>query len=908
MVRLHNYSIKNHSKRNIIMLHTFIKIESHIFRLVIFLLLISGFSGTTQNVIQKTPDNERLELYQKHVQLVENTVFKNLPWQFAGPTNISGRMTDVEVVSPKGENYTVYVAGASGGIWKTENEGTTWKPVFEHGMSTAFGDLALDPQNQNIIWAGTGEANIFRSSNAGAGIYRSKDAGKNWEHLGLISTNTISRILVHPKNSDIVFVAAGGNEWTDNSERGVYKTTDGGKNWERILFVDEKTGAYDLVMNPENPDIIYAATWQRVRKKWNDPRNEADYNGSNIYKTTDGGNSWITINHGLPEVTYRGRIGIDLCKCSPNVLYAFIDNYEKLPPDSTKSEEEDAYGRPGSGRIKGATVYRSDNGGDNWLQVSEQNSYMEDVSGTYGWVFGQIRVDPVNPDKIYVMGIELNLSMDGGKTFRSIGEMHGDHHGLWIDPENTKYMVNVNDGGVAISYDGENFRTFYDNLPLGQFFNLNVDMAEPFHVYGSVQDHGSFRGVVDIGNGRNNISPVDFDYAPGGEGSNHVIDPNNPDKVYSAGFYGSITKTDMKTGESKSIMPPKPEGVDKLRGQWLAPFVLSPHNPGIIYFGTQFVHRSMNEGETWERISDDLTYNDSTKKGDIPYQTIFSLSESPLKFGLIYAGTDDGRVWMTKNSGTTWFEINNELPYGKWVSQMEASAFAEGRVYMTQNGKRDDDFAAYIWKSEDFGQTWENISANIPCGPVNVIKEDPQNENILYVGTDFGVYVSLNRGVSWESLPGKLPTTYVHDLVIHPRDDIAVIATHGRGIWALDVRFIREVAEMDSEADCRILDFEDCQLPISPEYWYRQTAKELNAPFYLMTGEEVLISISDSTQKIFLEMKLNAVKGLNFINWDLMLNEEEMADPGTYTLKLKGSNFNEEKSFEVKQTERKGRS
>ena len=870
---------------------------------VSFLLPVQMVFG--QNQVQNTPSATRENWYNQYVGLKQNSVFKNLPWQFVGPTNISGRMTDVEVVSPKGKNYTIYVAGASGGIWKTENEGITWIPVFENGMSAAFGDLALDPQNQNIIWAGTGEANIFRSSNAGAGIYRSADGGKTWEHLGLTGTNTISRVLVHPKNSDIVYVAAGGNEWTNSNERGVYKTIDGGKSWEKILFIDDKTGAYDLVINPENPEILYASTWQRIRKKWNDPRNETDYSGSSIYKTTDGGKSWQKINTGLPEANHRGRIGIDLCKKSPDVLYAFIDNYEKLPVDTTKTAEEDAYGRPSSGRIKGATVFRSNNGGENWQQVSGQNSYMEDLSGTYGWVFGQIRVDPVNPDKIYVLGLFLNVSEDGGKTFKTLDGMHMDHHGLWIDPENTNYLVNVNDGGVAVSYDGKNFRTFYDNLPLAQFFNVSVDMAEPFHVYGSVQDHGSYRGKVDISRGRNNIYPVDFEEAPGGEGSIHAIDPNNPDKVYSAGFYGSITKTDMKTFDTKSIMPPKPEGVDKLRGQWLAPILLSPHNPGIIYFGTQFIHRSMNEGETWERLSGDLTYNDSTKKGDIPYQTIFSISESPLKFGLIYAGTDDGRVWVTRNSGEEWTEINDGLPYGKWVSQLEASAFAEGRVYMTQNGKRDDDFAAYIWKSEDYGQTWIDIKANIPYGPVNVIREDPKNKDILYVGTDYGVFVSLNDGASWESLTGKLPTTYVHDLVIHPRDDFAVIATHGRGIWAMDISYIREVAELDSTSECSILKVEDCKLPYSPEYWYRRSAKELNAPFYMESASNIVVKIIGSDKKAVKEIEMKADKGLNFMSWDLMLNENEMAEPGTYQLQIKGDKFKTEKMFEVKKYERR---
>ncbi|NOR73604.1 MAG: glycosyl hydrolase, partial [Draconibacterium sp.] len=392
---------------------------------------------------------------------------------------------------------------------------------------------------------------------------------------------------------------------------------------------------------------------------------------------------------------------------------------------------------------------------------------------------------------------------------------------------------------------------------------------------------------------------------PGGEGSNHAVDPRDPDKVYSAGFYGTISKTNMVTSENENIMPKTPEGVDRLRGQWLAPFILSPHNPGIIYHGTQFIHRSMNEGETWEKISPDLTYNEEAKKGDIPYQTIFTISESPIKFGVIYAGTDDGRVWMTKNSGTDWTEINKGLPYGKWVSQMEASRFSEDVVYMTQNGKREDDFAAYVWKSEDYGQNWIDISANIPCGPANVIREDPKNENILYVGTDFGVYVSLNKGESWESLPGELPTTYVHDLVVHPRDDIAVIGTHGRGVWALDVRLIRIIANVESDSKCAIFDFENCQLPVRPGEWYRRTAKELNAPFYLSTNEKVSINIINSDDTSVKKIDVDGEKGLNFIGWDMMLDEEKMVEAGTYKLQIKGDDFSVEKEFEVERRQRR---
>jgi len=344
-------------------------------------------------------------------------------------------------------------------------------------------------------------------------------------------------------------------------------------------------------------------------------------------------------------------------------------------------------------------------------------------------------------------------------------------------------MVNVNDGGVAITYDGGKvFKPFYNEIPVVQFFNVNYDMSTPFKVYGSIQDHGSRVGKVDLSNGRNNIPAVEFEYAPGGEGSNHFVDPTNTDIVYSAGFYGTLYRTNVKTNDGKKIMPPTPEGVKKLRGQWIAPFILSPHNPRIVYHGTQFVHRSMDQGETWDKISPDLTYNKDEMKGDIPYQTIFTISESTFQFGMIYAGTDDGRVWITKNHGENWTEITKGLPYRKWVSQIEASKFNKSTVYMTQNGKREDDFTPYIWKSNDYGQTWIDITNNLPIGPVNVIREDPHNQGVLYVGTDYGVYVSLNDGADWISLPGNFPTTYVHDLIIHPRDHIMVAATHGRGL------------------------------------------------------------------------------------------------------------------------------
>ena len=420
---------------------------------------------------------------------------------------------------------------------------------------------------------------------------------------------------------------------------------------------------------------------------------------------------------------------------------------------------------------------------------------MESHSSTYGWVFGQIRVDPTDENTIYTMGLMLNVSNDGGKTFRTLDGMHVDHHGLWIDPANPSYLINCNDGGIVISYDkGENWMQFTHNLPAVQFFTINYDLGEPFKVYGSVQDHGSYSGVIDLSRGRDRIPARPFDYAPGGEGSNHAIDPRDPNLVYSAGFYGSLSRANLTTGDRKSILPRTFDTEPPLRGQWLAPFILSEHNPDIIYHGMQYLYQSNDQGNTWKRISPDLTHNVPEKIGDIQYQTLSTISESPLYFGLIYAGTDDGRLHVTRNGGTTWNELTPKLAPDRWISRVVASKFKIGRVYVTQNGKREDDFQVYIWKSEDYGETFQDISANIPLGPVNVIREDPFNGDILYLGTDTGVYVSTNGGKSWEIL-GNLPTVYVHDLIIHPRDNIIVIGTHGRGVWALDANTINKANE-----------------------------------------------------------------------------------------------------------------
>jgi photosystem II stability/assembly factor-like uncharacterized protein len=789
---------------------------SHLFRfrsaahLLVGLMIVAAtafaFQAKKGNRIQATDPALRVKGSEQIKEMKKKSPFKELKWQHVGPTNVGGRCTDIAVVAPKGKNYTMYIASASGGLWKTQNEGTTWDQVFdEEAASSAFGSVAIAPSDPNIVWAGTGEANIFRSSQAGCGVFKSTDAGKTWQHMGLADTYTIARIVIHPKNPDIVYVAASGHEWTSNAERGVFKTSDGGKTWQKVLFVNDRSGAIDLVMDPTDSELLYAATWQRVRLKWNDPRNTAEYTGSGVHKSTDGGKTWKQINAGLPEAKFRGRIGLDVARSNPKVLYAFVDNYEKAASDSALSTS-DNYGRPSSGAIKGATVYRTDDRGDTWKQVSglvdSTRRYMERHSATYGWVFGQIRVDPNDENTVYTMGLGLNVSNDGGKSFRPVRGMHSDHHGLWIDPNNSDYLVNVNDGGAVVSYDrGKNWRSFADKIHSTQFFNIAFDMGTPFKVYGSIQDHFSYRGVVDLSRGRDKIRPVEFDRAPGGEGASHAIDPTNPAIVYTSEFYGSLLRADVVKGTTKPLLPRTYEDEPTLRGEWVAPTIISPHNSNIIYHGMQYVLRSLDQGNTWEQISPDLTYNSASEMGDISYHTLTSISESPLRYGLIYAGTDDGRVHVTKDGGKHWQEILEGLPSQKWVSRLIASAFDLGTVYLTQNGKRDDDFTPYVWKSTNYGKTWVDISKGIPLGPVNVIREDPRSKDILYVGTDGGVYATKDGGKTWDVLGSDLPMTYVLDLGFQPNENIIVVGTHGRGVWALDAsslfrprprRFMRE--------------------------------------------------------------------------------------------------------------------
>jgi len=759
----------------------------------LFCCLVLVLPAAAQKRIKSTDAETRLLWFENHMQMRQASAFKDLQWRFIGPEIMSGRIVDLAI--PLGQPFTIYAAAASGGVWKTVNEGTTWQPILDDVPSASVGDIAVAPSDPNIVWVGLGEANILRSSMSGTGVYKSLNAGLTWQHMGLPETQHIARIIIHPHDPDIVYIAASGHEYTYNKERGIYKTIDGGLNWEKILYFNEKTGAIDLVMDPSNSDTLFMSSWNRIRSSWHDPKVES---GNGIYMTVDGGKNWRHLTNGLPPSGSIGRIGLDVSAGNPNVIYAFIDMHNLGRAPSGAPEERDF-------KIIPASVFRSDDKGENWSKVSRDDSTLQRLVSTFGWFFGQIRVDPNDEDTIYILGVPMLKSTDGGKTYDMIryAGLHGDHHALWIDPSDSSRLINGNDGGINISYDGGETWKNMINLGIVQFYNIYVDMAQPFNCYGSIQDNGCYRGPITHRPGRD--PAWEWESIPGGEASYIALHPENPNILFTEGYYGRMIRSERKNGkwEQKNIAPEKSLGPEsgqtnepKLRGQWLTPFVFSVHKPDIIYHGRQYLLKSVDYGESWQKISPDLTYNDPDERDDISFATITTISESPLKFGLIYVGTDDGKVQVTRDEGRTWQEVMTGLPYKKWVSRIISSAYSEGTVYITLNGKRENDFQDYIFRSTDYGETWVDISANIPGGPVNVIREDPKKRDVLYIGTDLGVYVSVNSGSDWQVLGSGLPITFVHDLIVHPRDNILVIATHGRGMWTIeDIKAIQDQAQ-----------------------------------------------------------------------------------------------------------------
>jgi photosystem II stability/assembly factor-like uncharacterized protein len=764
-------------------------------KLTLFLVIFIHHQINAQNNRAST-GIDRKNAFQKHAELLKKSPYKNLNWRLLGPDNTSGRATDVWGI--EGNKNIIYASFATSGFWKTEDAGKTWKPLMDKIGTQAIGNFAVSKSNPNVIYVGTGEANILRASLPGIGMYKSTDAGKTWQHLGLENTSTIARVVIHPTNPDIVYVAASGNEWSYNNDRGVYKTTDGGKTWIKVLYQNEKTGCIDLLIDPSEPNTLYASMWNRIRKRWSDPTPE---DGDYLYKSTDEGKTWKIIKNGLPDTKNTGRIGLAICASKPNILYAYVDNH--TPKRQGNDGELDSYGRPKELVILGAKVYKSSDKGESWIKMSENDKQMETFGGTYGWVFSQIRVDPLNENKVFIMGLNIAESADGGKNWNIVEggttadtRIHGDNHGMWIDPSDSNYILNANDGGVVVTYDGgKTWKNFFKEIPTTQFYNVSYDMARPFNIHGSVQDEGSmganvswqaWNGVTDKKNG--------WHFVPGGEGSIIAIDPKDQNITYSSAFYGRIQRGDLtKEGKEriKNITIKKAEDEETHRGEWLAYTHISNFDNKTIYHGMQYLFKSTDMGETWKRISPDLTTNDKNRIGKLPYaiahQAITALAESPFKQGTLYVGTDDGNVHLTTDDGKTWTKIMASLPKNAHVSRLEASKTKDGTVFITLSDRREDNIKPYIYKTSDFGKTWISITGDLPASPVNVIREDPFNTFILYCGTDLGVYTSKNSGKNWQSVQANLPVSVsVQDLFIHPRDNKMVIATYGRGVWVME--------------------------------------------------------------------------------------------------------------------------
>ncbi len=728
--------------------------------------------------------------------LLEQVINTGFTYRNLGPFRAGAWVSDIAVpeTPAKAHLYTFYVAARNGGVWKTTNNGTTFTPVFEGKEVASIGALAVAPSNSEIVWVGTGDASCTRSANPGNGVYKSLDGGATWQHVGLRDSQHIARVVIHPTNPDTVYVAAMGHLFSTNEERGVFKSTDGGATWKKVLYVNERTGVVDLVLDGSNPNTLYAATYDCLRHPW---RLEDGGPGSGIYKTTDGGAHWNKLAGGLPEGLI-GRIGLDLYQKNPKILYAVIDN-------RNKSSEPPPSGAPNSERLIGGEVYRTDDGGLNWHKM---NSARDDVGRKTGYAFNQLRVDPNNVDRIFVTGGSIASSEDGGKTWAGLAgpqgnrvfrRAFGDFRTLWIDSQNSDRMMAGSDGGVCVSYDAGKTCDHLANLPLGEVYALTVDMDDPYNVYAGLQDHESWKGPSNGWSG--SVGLADWMTVGIGDGMYNQVDPTDSRWVYNTQEFGRPGRYDQKTRTRKLIVPNRPTGQPLLRFNWVAPIRLSPHDPKTLYAGAQVLLRSRDRGDHWEEISPDLTTNDPNKisapGAAIQHCTIVTISESPATAGVIWVGTDDGKVQVTKNAGTNWTDVTANVakaggPEDAWVTRVFASNANPGTAYVAKSKNRQDDFRPFLYRTTDYGATWTSIASNLPDRTINVIFEDYKNPELLFVGSDAGVYVTIDGGAHWFSMKGNMPTVPVTDLTIQPRESDLVVGTYGRGIWITNIAVLRE--------------------------------------------------------------------------------------------------------------------
>ncbi len=695
--------------------------------------------------------------------------FNDIAWRQIGPAAFGGRIDDIEAVADNPS--VIFVGTASGGVFKSVNNGITWRPVFDHDASAlSIGDIAIAPSDPNVIWVGTGEANNRQSSSWGDGVYRSLDGGETWMHMGLKDTQQVGRIAIHPRDPNVVFVAAAGHLWGPNEQRGLYRTRDAGKTWSKVLNIDNDTGIGDVVIDRDGR-TLFAAAYQRRRRGWGfvggGPR-------GGLYRSLDGGDTWEKLGKGLPTGSV-GRIGVAISRSNPDIVYTLV-------------EHKTAGG-----------VYRSDDRGGTWTR---QSGF--DPRPSY---YSQIRIDPGNPDKVWVLG-SLAVSLDGGKTFRSdhvADRIHTDHHALWIDPNDPDHLMLGNDGGLYFSYDGSRNWEFVDNLPIGQYYDIDIDARDPYWIYGGTQDNGTW-GIPSRTSSQLGITNADVVNIAYGDGFYVAADPKDSRTIYANSQSGRTYLVDLDTREEKGLRPVPRDRNEAYRFNWSTPMLMSPLDSSVVYYGGNKLFKTSDKGHTWQTISPDLTRNQDWKKlpimgverdehtlsrddGVSDFGTITTIAESPRQAGLLYVGTDDGNVQMTRDGGKTWRNITDrfKLPGPRWVSRVIASTHDAGTAYVSFDGHQDDDFKPYVFKTTDFGSTWTSIAGDIPDGmSVHTIAEDPVKAGLLFAGTEFGLFVSTTDGRAWTHLVDGLPPVRIDDILINPRDHDIILGTHGRSIIVLD--------------------------------------------------------------------------------------------------------------------------
>ncbi len=850
----------------------------HVLRLVVLVLLgtaaaVAGWPAALE--AQQPPD-----------------LFKQLTFREIGPTAQGGRYVDYAVVEATPRIF--YAATASGGLWKTENHGVSFRSIFDNQPVISIGAVAVSQSNPQIVYVGTGEANNSRSSYWGNGVYRSDNGGDSWTHLGLPESHHIGRIVIDPKDPNVVYVAALGKLYSHNPERGLYKTTDGGKTWVKSLDyrVDgREIGVVDVVMDPRAPQVLYAATYDKVRKPWTFAEGGL---GSAIHKTTDGGRTWTRLTNGLPTGLI-GRIGLQVARQDSNRVYAVVENANARDGDPNERIKRMAEGF--GGNTIGDEFYRSDDAGRTWTKMAPQPVPSGAAGGRGGggfganppYYYGQIRVDPNNKDHIWLLSVGMTHSLDGGRTWQGWGNYGGDNHAMWINPADSNHILLGHDHGMGITFDGG--RTWIDpqNLPLAQFYAIGYDMDYPYNVYGGTQDNSCIWGPSTMRNGGSIPFEAWGNIGSCGDGFFVVPDPTDSRWVYSESQFGGIGRTDKTTGQTRNIQYRRPTGQDPVRYNWNAPIVISPHNPQTIYHAGQMVVRSTDRGDTWTEISPDLTVNDPARRngsGNIQYATITALEESVIMPGLLWVGTDDGNVQLTRDGGRTWTNLRDKVPGhpGYWVSRLVPSSHDPAVAYLTMTGYRHDDFRPFVWKTSDYGQTWTSIAANLPTeAGINVIVEDRKNPNFLVLGTELALFFSLDGGQSWTRVRNNLPTTPIYDLKIHPRENELIIGTHGRGIWIADITPFQHLTQPVQAQPAALIPIQPTVqwatglTPFRANYNFNGQSRALGVHihYYLQrdVAGDVKVRVYDGA-RVIAEVDGPKTAGINTVRWNMQARRE----------------------------------